>query len=109
MRLCLLTISCKNGKVLTCYYVVTLSLQMAVVNLRDTTDKHGLQFQITIHGQNKIYTFQASTKEVRDMWKAEIRRLLQAQFSLMKGEERVDTKLGLLILAPLNFLVTPLT
>ena len=67
----------------------SLSCQMALVHLRDTTDKHGLQFQITIHGQNKMYTFQASTKEVSDMWTAEIKRLLLAQFSLMKGEERV--------------------
>ena len=60
---------------------------MALVNMRDPGDKHGLQFQITIHGQNKMYTFQAATKEVRQMWVTEIRRLLQAQFSLMKGEE----------------------
>lgn len=61
-------------------------LQMAVVRMRDSGDKHGLQFQITIHGQNKLYTFQAARKEVRDMWIKEIGRLLQAQFSLMKGE-----------------------
>ena len=61
---------------------------MALVNLRDTIDKHGLQFQIKLHGQNKTFTFQATTKEVREMWTSEIRRLLQAQFSLMKGERR---------------------
>ena len=59
---------------------------MALVNLRDPSDRHGLQFQITVHGQNKMYTFQASTKEVRTMWMTEVRRLLTAQFSLMKGE-----------------------
>lgn len=60
---------------------------MALVRMRDSGDKHGLQFQITIHGQNKLYTFQATRKEVRDMWMKEIGRLLQAQFSLMKGED----------------------
>lgn len=65
---------------------MNIYLQMAVVRMRDSGDKHGLQFQITIHGQNKLYTFQAARKEVRDMWIKEIGRLLQAQFSLMKGE-----------------------
>ena len=58
---------------------------MALMNLRDPGDRHGLQFQITIHGQNKLYTLQATTKEVREMWVKEIKRLLLAQFSLMKG------------------------
>jgi hypothetical protein len=65
-------------------YVYKDHIQMAVVNMRDPGDRHGLQFQITMHGQNKLYTFQACTKEVREMWVTEIRRLLQAQFSLMK-------------------------
>ena len=60
---------------------------MALVNMREPMDRHGLQFQITIHGQTKVYTFQASTRQVKDMWVVEMRRLLQAQFSLMKGEE----------------------
>lgn len=31
-------------------------------------------------------TSQAQTKEVREMWTSEIRRLLEAQFTLMKGQ-----------------------
>ena len=60
--------------------------KMAEVGLRETMDRHGLQFQITIHGQNKLYMFQATTREVKEMWVTELRRLLQAQFMLMKGE-----------------------
>ena len=32
---------------------------------------------------------QAQTKEVREMWTAEVRRLLEAQFTLMKGQIHV--------------------
>ena len=68
------------------YLLLLHHWQMAEVGLRETMDRHGLQFQITIHGQNKLYMFQATTREVKDMWVTELRRLLQAQFMLMKGE-----------------------
>ena len=86
------------------------SLQMAELSLREIQENQPLQFEISLQGQNKMYKFQvrmcvcvcngacvracvnpsplstqACSTEIRDMWAKEIRRLLQAQFTLLKG------------------------
>ena len=88
---------------------------MAEIGLRPTIGGHPLQFELSLHGQQKVYIFQvngklaiegpiafyfhlltiiiilslsliqAQNQEVHDMWTSEIRRLLEAQLVLMKG------------------------
>ena len=96
--------------------------QMAGIGLRPLLDHHPLQFDITVHGQNRVVKFQvlpfasysctpppppppppimtlscishtnclvsmqSASKEARDLWVSEIRRLLELQFTLIKGE-----------------------
>lgn len=57
---------------------------MAELAIRES-EQQPLQFELMIHGQTRTYKCQAASADVKQMWVTEIRRLLQAQFMLMKG------------------------
>ena len=73
----------KRGQKKICYLYKD-HLQIAELSQREI-DGQKMQFELSIHGQHKCYKFQAPSVQVKEMWVEEIRRLLQLQFTLMKG------------------------
>ena len=70
---------------------------MAEMAVREA-DHQPMQFELMIHGQARFYRCQAASLDIQQMWVKEIRRLLQAQFSLMKGAYRCTSKDPLMLL-----------
>eukprot|EP00731_Ephydatia_muelleri_P029597 Em0021g120a len=65
-------------------YVYKDHIQMAEIAIREQMGDHSLNFELMVHGQQRLIKFQAFSKDIKELWVSEMRRLLQLQFTLIK-------------------------